>query len=96
MQKIIGGLRYDTDTATLVASHDRRNGSGRDEYLYKTKNGRFFIHYVTVGEDRLDKRIYKTEVIEPLNPKLARLRYEAMPTYHVGYAEVFGEGPKDA
>ena len=48
MIRIIEGLRYDTKTATEIASWD--NGlSGRDFYnanetLYKTDSGRFFIH----------------------------------------------------
>jgi hypothetical protein len=46
MKQIIGGRRYDTDTAILIGQHG--SGSPSDfryinEALYRTRNGRFFL-----------------------------------------------------
>ena len=64
MKAIIGGKRYDTETATAVASAEY--SSGRDFYhwsetLYRTKNGRWFLdgeggplsqYAVTIGQNQ--------------------------------------------
>ena len=46
MKKVIEGMRYDTETATLVAEvrngYDKSNYNYWAEELYRTKNGRWF------------------------------------------------------
>lgn len=48
MKKVINGLRYDTDTAKVVASND--NGYYRNDFfyceetIYKTAKGNYFLH----------------------------------------------------
>lgn len=48
MKKIIDGLRYDTDTAEFIG--DVSYGEGSRDYshyyegLYRTRNGRYFLH----------------------------------------------------
>ncbi len=48
MKAIVEGKRYDTDTATEVASFESPHYAGDfhrvEETLYKTKNGRYFLH----------------------------------------------------
>lgn len=48
MKKIQDGLKYDTETATLVAEdcngYDRSNYNYWTEQLYRTQNGRWFVY----------------------------------------------------
>ena len=46
MKKIVGGKRYNTDTATLVGEYGYGNRGDFDrihEGLYRTKNGSYFV-----------------------------------------------------
>ncbi|MBV6342315.1 hypothetical protein [Candidatus Magnetobacterium casense] len=47
MKKIIDGKRYDTDTATMIASDQSRHNSSDfhwwEETLYRTPNGNWFL-----------------------------------------------------
>ena len=94
MEQIVDGLRYDTETATKVA-HDRYfDGSnwerhGRNTYLYKTPNGRFFLHHTTLWQGERDR-------IEPVGLEEAKQYYEDLPEHEMSYAEAFGEEPEDA
>jgi hypothetical protein len=48
MKKVINGLLYDTEKAEAVANYSNNRGYGDfkalEETLYRTKNGRWFIH----------------------------------------------------
>ena len=48
MKMVTGGLKYDTETATLVAEdcngYDRSNNNYWTEQLYRTRNGRWFLY----------------------------------------------------
>ena len=94
MDQIVNGLQYNTETATRVA-HDRYfDGSNwerhcRNTYLYKTKNGRFFLHHTTLWQGELDR-------IVPVNADEAQRYYERLPEHEMSYAEAFGEEPEDA
>jgi hypothetical protein len=94
MEQIVDGLRYDTETATKVA-HDRYfDGSNwdrnfRNTYLYKTRNGRFFVYRTSQWQGERDH-------IEPVSPDEARFYYEQLPEHDMPYAEAFGEEPEDA
>jgi len=91
MQQIIEGKLYDTDTATLIASDRYWDGSnwerhGRNTYLYKTPNGRFFAHHTTCWQG---ERNY----IEPLTREDAKRLYEELPECEQDFEEAFGEKP---
>lgn len=45
MKKIIDGLLYDTDTATVIF-HVSDNNSFEEKTLYRTPNQRYFIHHI--------------------------------------------------
>lgn len=94
MDQIIDGKRYDTKIAQLLA-HDRFwdghnwDRQGRNRYLYKTKNGRFFVAATTRWQGERDS-------IAPIDEGDARIVYEELPEKVVGYAEAFGEEPEEA
>lgn len=46
MEKVIGGLRYNTDAATKIAETESEitHKTRQLEILYKTPNGRFFLY----------------------------------------------------
>ncbi len=62
MTKIIERKKYSTDTATLIADNEFRDGAnrlqgGRGSSLYRTPNGAYFFHHETqwIGEhDRIE------------------------------------------
>jgi hypothetical protein len=94
MEQIINGLKYDTEVADLVASDRYWDGhnydrDGRNTYLYKTLNGRFFLHHTSrwVGE---------RDHIEPVGLKEAKQYYQELIEHSMSYVEAFGEEPEDA
>ena len=95
MDQIINGKKYDTQTADLVASdrywdgsnHERR---GRNQYLYKTKKGNFFMHYTTQWQGELERLEAAVDEIE------AKMHYELLPEKEMDYAEAFGVEPEEA
>ena len=94
MEQIINGLKYDTETAALVASDRWWDGhnferNGRNTYLYRTKAGRFFVYRTSQWQGERDH-------IEPVSPDEARQYYEDLPEREMSYAEAFGEEPEDA
>ena len=94
MEQIVNGLKYDTDAAARVASNEYWDGhnwdrDGRNTYLYKTPNGRFFLLHTSRWEGERDH-------IEPVSPDEARQYYEDLPEHEMTYAEAFGEEPEDA
>ena len=94
MQQIINGLKYDTETAGRVASDRYWDGhnferSGRNTYLYKTPNGRFFLYRSTLWTNERDH-------IEPVSPDEARQYYEDLPEHEMTYAEAFGDEAPEA
>lgn len=94
MRQIIQGVRYDTEKATLVASDRYWDGHnwerhGRNTYLYKSANGRFFAHNTTLWQGERDS-------IEALDPERAKELYESLPEQAVEYEKAFGEPPEEA
>jgi hypothetical protein len=94
MQAIINGLRYDTEASTQLASNRYWDGhnwdrNGRNTFLYKTKNGRYFLHHTTRWQGERDS-------IEPIGLFDAKANYEALPEKDVDYADAFGIEPEDA
>jgi hypothetical protein len=90
MIRIIDGIRYDTRTASLVASDHNPADIivGRKIHLYQTRSGRFFLHFVPVAPG-------KREHLEPITPEEAREIYGSLPDRVMSYKEAFGELLKD-
>ena len=94
MQAIINGKRYDTEKAELVA-HDRYwdgnnfERQGRNQFLYKTKIGNFFLHSTTMWQGERDS-------ITPLDIIDAMAKYEALPEQVVEYEQAFEFEPEEA
>jgi hypothetical protein len=94
MKQIVDGLRYDTETADKVAHDHYWDGSnwerhGRNTYLYRTKNSRFFLLRTTMWQGERD-------YIEPVEDLAARFYYEQLPEHEMSYADAFGEEPREA
>ena len=94
MEQIVNGLKYDTDAAARVASNEYWDGhnwdrNGRNTYLYKTENGRYFLLHTSRWDGERDH-------IEPVSLDEARQYYEDLPEHDMPYAEAFGEEPEDA
>lgn len=94
MSAIIGGKRYDTGTATLIA-HDRYfDGSnwerrGRNTYLFKTPKGAYFVMHYTLWQGERSS-------IDVLDREEAMALYETLPEQEVSYFEAFGVEPEEA
>ncbi len=69
-----------------TAPHWQR--SGRNTYLFKTPNGRFFLHHTTLWANERDH-------IEPVSADEARQYYEELTEHEMTYEEAFGEEPED-
>ena len=63
MKRIINGKLYNTETATELLQVSK--GVGTAEYLYRKKNGEFFLYLSTCWEGRKDS-------IEPIPEKEAK------------------------
>ena len=80
MKAIIGGLRYDTETAEEVFSwtngRNRTDLRFRAKTLYRTRNGRYFLHHdggpmTDMGRRIDDHTITGSESIEPISEDAA-------------------------
>jgi hypothetical protein len=94
--RIVGGLRYSTKTATLIAGDDRWDGSsferhGRNTWLYRTPGGAYFTVTCTQWQG-------KSDTLKPLTEDEAIQLYENdLPEHMVDYEEAFpGVEIKDA
>jgi len=87
MVEIIERKRYQTEESTVLASdcywdghnYERR---GRNRWLLKTKNGRYFMQIQTQWQGELDR-------ITPLSEEEAICEYEALPEHEVEFEEAF-------
>jgi hypothetical protein len=88
MSRIIEGRRYDTETATLLADNVYWDGhnmerSGRNAWLYRTPNGRYFTVSGTLWQGERD-------TLAPVSLEEARRLYEnILPEHAVAYEEAF-------
>ena len=99
MDLVIGGLRYQTEKATLIASQvwkyekDYPDSELCGDFLYRTPNGRYFTQKqrqkLKLGtEQKFDD---KKDVcrIESLTQTQSIDLYEKLPNKHVAFAEAF-------
>jgi len=85
--EVIGGKRYNTKTATLIASDNYWDGSnwerhGRNSYLYRGKNGSYFATHLTQWQGERDR-------LEPLTEEEALRLWEDLPEREVEFEEAF-------
>lgn len=85
---VIGGKRYNTETAKVVASDAYWDGHnyerrGRNTFLMRTPNGRYFAHRRTQWQGELDG------TIEPLSQEEAIDLYESLPEQVVPFEDAF-------
>ena len=86
--RIVDGLRYDVAKATLLASDVYWDGhnmerNGRNQFLYRTANGRYFTVVLTKWQGERDE-------LTPVSEDDARLLYEGALTEHeISYREAF-------
>lgn len=88
MTRIIGGKRYSVATATLLAHNAYWDGSnwersGRNTYLYRTRNGAYFTVNLTMWQGERD-------TLTPITQDEAIDLYERTLSEHeIGYAKAF-------
>ncbi|MBW7863590.1 MAG: hypothetical protein H3C30_04145 [Candidatus Hydrogenedentes bacterium] len=88
MVRIIGGRRYSTATATLLAADDYWDGHnherrGRNRFLYRTPNGRYFTVTLTQWQGERDS-------LEPVPQEDAVALYEGpLSEHYETHAEAF-------
>jgi hypothetical protein len=86
--EIIGGKRYSTATATLIAGDDYWDGSnwersGTNTFLYRTPNGNYFTVFLTQWQGQRDN-------LEPIDAGRAQELYEfELPEHYVPFEEAF-------
>ena len=88
MERIVGGKRYSTERAQLLASDRYWDGSnwerhGRNTYLYRTSHNRYFVVTVTCWQGERD-------TLEPVELDDAIALYEkSLPEHAITYEEAF-------
>jgi len=88
MTRIVNRKRYDTDTATLIASDDYWDGHnferhGRNRWLYRTLHGAYFVVTRTQWQGEMDS-------LEPVSVEEAIRLYEGPLVEHaVPYEDAF-------
>ena len=87
IKRVIGGKRYDTNTATILASDEYWDGSnyergGRNTHLYRSKGGAYFVVYSSQWQGESTKLI-------PLSREEAIELYEELHEQYVDYEEAF-------
>lgn len=87
MVEVIGGKRYRTETATLIAHDAYWDGHnwerhGRNTFLFRTPRGNYFAQHQTCWQGERDR-------IEPLSRDEAIRLYEELPAKEVEFEEAF-------
>lgn len=87
MAVVVGGRRYRTETAELLA-HDaywdgsNRDRSGRNVFLFRSPRGSYFVQYQTM-------LVAERNRIEAISEAEARALYERLPEHEVEYEVAF-------
>lgn len=82
--RVVDGLRYNTDTATIIASDAYWDGHnwerrGTNQFLMRTPKGRFFVHSRSQWQGADDGAIEPVSVDEAINLYTHELREHEMP-----------------
>jgi hypothetical protein len=82
--RIVDGLRYSTETATLIAGDDWWDGHnwerrGTNTFLFRTPRGRYFVQRRSQWEGADDGRIEPVSVDEAINLYTYELREHRVP-----------------
>jgi hypothetical protein len=90
MTWVVGGKRYRTDKATLIAHDEYWNGysceqGGRNTFLFRTPKGDFFAQYQTLLPGEIN-RIVPLEINEALS--LYQSLHEKEVPFRVGFPDV--------
>ena len=94
MTRIVGGKKYTTQTATLVASDVYWDGnnmerSGRNTWLYRTPRGAFFTTTRSQWQGEDDR-------LDPVTVEEAKELFEGRLSEHeMKWSEAFGEQPQE-
>ncbi len=88
MTEVIGGKRYSTATATLIASDAYWDGhnwerQGRNTFLFRTPNGRYFQQLRTRWEGENDGKLTPLELDEAVS------LYETLREKRVRFEDAF-------
>ena len=89
MTEVIGGKRYSTKTATLIASDLHWDGHnferrGRNTFLYRTPNGNYFV------QRRSQWQGEPGTVLEPVTPEDALDLWDnSLPEHEVDFEQAF-------
>jgi len=87
MTAVVDRKRYSTKTSTVIASNAYWDGnnwerSGRNTYLYRTKNNNYFACYLTCWQGERDS-------IQPLTEDEAIDLWESLPEKETDFEEAF-------
>jgi len=91
---VIGGKKYSTETAVLLAGNDYWDGSnfersGRNLFLYRTPKGAFFTFGVSQWQGESDD-------INPITRDEAKKLFEELHEKRMTWEEAFNEVPPEA
>jgi hypothetical protein len=95
MCRIINGKRYNTETATVIASNEYWDGSnyergGTNTHLYRSPKGAYFLGYSTCWQGSHSR-------LTAITKEEAMQQYEALLEHEVEFEEAFpGEIAEDA
>ena len=94
MKQVVDGKLYNTDTAIMLAADRYWDGhnwerNGRNQYLYRSQKGNFFLHNTTIWEGSFDSII-------PVSRDEAKIIFEKLPEKELSWEDAFGEEPEEA
>lgn len=87
MTAVIRGKRYNTETATLIASDEYWDGHnweryGTNTHLYRTPKGNYFVVHTTQWQGCVDQ-------IEPIDAARAMELWESLREHECEYEDAF-------
>lgn len=87
MTQVINGKRYNTETATIIASNEYWDGSnyergGTNKHLYRSPKGNYFVGYSTCWQGSRSH-------IEAVSQGEAMKLYEELPEHECEYENAF-------
>lgn len=87
MRRVVNGKRYNTETATIIASDEYWDGSnyergGTNTHLYRTPKGAYFVGHSTCWQGSRSH-------IEVISKEDAMRLYEELPEHECEYETAF-------